>query len=498
MASFFARETEGSRELFTGPHFFQVSTDFDVEEGLEVLEKKRGMKEFAEMDGLDGGEDQASSVLSPPEDSEPPVAPPPSKSPLSLASSDQDLRATKRAKLSHELPEKSRSRHPKAEKRDRRKRMQQRPARNLARQEQQGASGLSCKQVAARKGIKAATENAVSTSLDAGQVRAAETGWTGVRRPRENKKTHTLQEAIDAGLQLFEWDGRSTHLLVTKKGVCLAVLAGTVSDDLKLQEELREAERQLNEAGSSIQFTRKEQNNDRGTSPAVARGVSHGGGQTEPKILSHSKKTKDALDQLVELPLFRRLSGQANHFLRFYAPRAYDFQAKGLEALVNHDARLKLNFKATAFAACTWNFGPQFVSFPHLDANNSAYTWCAITPMGDFDPKHGGHLILWDLGLVIQFPPGATVLIPSALLVHSNTCVREGETRHSFIQYSAGALFRWVSNGFQTKAKWEAQATEEMKCKRQEEDKERVKKGFEMFSTVQEIRERYKSMVGNS
>ena len=58
----------------------------------------------------------------------------------------------------------------------------------------------------------------------------------------------------------------------------------------------------------------------------------------------------------------------------------------------------------------TFNFGPSTVSFIHTDPGNLPYGWCPITSLGPFDPKCGGHLILWDLQLVIKFPPGGAVL----------------------------------------------------------------------------------------
>jgi len=50
---------------------------------------------------------------------------------------------------------------------------------------------------------------------------------------------------------------------------------------------------------------------------------------------------------------------------------------------------------------------------------------------------------------VIEFPPGSTILLASGVIAHSNASVMQGETRYSVVQYSAGALFRWVENGFQ-------------------------------------------------
>ncbi|KAF9010891.1 hypothetical protein BDZ89DRAFT_964339, partial [Hymenopellis radicata] len=66
---------------------------------------------------------------------------------------------------------------------------------------------------------------------------------------------------------------------------------------------------------------------------------------------------------------------------------------------------------------------------------NLAWAWCAVPALGDFDPVFGGHLILWDLSLVIRFPPGATILLPSALLTHSNVAVREGEEHDSVVHF---------------------------------------------------------------
>ena len=75
---------------------------------------------------------------------------------------------------------------------------------------------------------------------------------------------------------------------------------------------------------------------------------------------------------------------------------------------------------------------------------------CSITAGGSFDPTEGGHIYLVELKLVIEFPPGSTILIPSAVIRHGNVPIQQGETRTSFTQYAAGGLFRWVDYGFKT------------------------------------------------
>jgi hypothetical protein len=70
-------------------------------------------------------------------------------------------------------------------------------------------------------------------------------------------------------------------------------------------------------------------------------------------------------------------------------------------------------------------------------------------------------LVLWDCKLLVEFPPGSTILILSAVLAHSNTKVAAHETRFSFTQYAAGGLFRWVDHAFQTLDSYRASLTKE-------------------------------------
>ena len=59
-------------------------------------------------------------------------------------------------------------------------------------------------------------------------------------------------------------------------------------------------------------------------------------------------------------------------------------------------------------------------------------------------------MILEELKLVIEFPPGSTIFIPSASFTHGNIPIASGESRVSITQYAAGSIFQWVENGFRT------------------------------------------------
>lgn len=114
---------------------------------------------------------------------------------------------------------------------------------------------------------------------------------------------------------------------------------------------------------------------------------------------------------------------------------------------------------------------------------------CAITALGNFDHTLGGHLILWDLKLVIEFPAGATILLPSATLRHSNIAVQDGETRYSFSQYAAGGLFRWVDQGMQcTKAFWASLSDDEWEAEMAKSEA-RWREGVKLFSKLTSLQQ---------
>lgn len=90
-------------------------------------------------------------------------------------------------------------------------------------------------------------------------------------------------------------------------------------------------------------------------------------------------------------------------------------------------------------------------------------------------------MVLWDLRLVIEFPPGSTVLLPSAIIAHSNTPITQGETRYSFAQYTAGGLFRWVENNFMLTEDYYASLSEAQLKEEQEKGSKRWEFGLSLF-----------------
>ena len=140
-----------------------------------------------------------------------------------------------------------------------------------------------------------------------------------------------------------------------------------------------------------------------------------------------------------------------------YAKTLVTFCQKALDAVEARHPSLARPFRDSPFGSLTFNFGPDVRTFPHKDFKNLSWGWCSITSLGSYDHTRGGHLVLWDLGIAVEFPPNSTIFIPSAIVEHSNAEIREGEVRGSVTQYNSAGLFRWCAYGFRLKSAAERQ-----------------------------------------
>ncbi|KAK0461668.1 uncharacterized protein EV420DRAFT_1266019, partial [Desarmillaria tabescens] len=188
----------------------------------------------------------------------------------------------------------------------------------------------------------------------------------------------------------------------------------------------------------------------RGNYTQLSIGISYGGGQKRPGNLRNRPANVHALDQLRTNPWVQRLVGFIDRAYETAFPNLRKEYEKILNNLIQNDSRLRRNWVNSSFAAATFNLGPSTSTFRHRDYLNYVLGMCPVYAGGNFDSKQGGHLILWDLKLVIQFPAGSTIIFPSALLEHSNVPIQPGELRFSFTQFTAAGLFRWVYNGFKS------------------------------------------------
>ncbi|KAK7042897.1 hypothetical protein VNI00_008632 [Paramarasmius palmivorus] len=226
-------------------------------------------------------------------------------------------------------------------------------------------------------------------------------------------------------------------------------------------------------------------------------GVSFAGGKTKPgNIAVRGIKNRAALRAFSESRYLGRVLG---HTGRLYCTFANKLARESRRVFGELKAKFpEINFPSHPSAGgncwaarCLNSAGKSKLARVstkrHADYGNWAPNWCCVTAVGKFDPDKGGHLVFWNVGLVVRFPPGCSILFPSALITHSNIPIQEGETRYSIAQYSPGGLFRWVYNGHMTDEDFLSSADEEALRKRSEDKSRRWKEGLGLFTKWQEL-----------
>ncbi|THU97569.1 hypothetical protein K435DRAFT_580725, partial [Dendrothele bispora CBS 962.96] len=119
--------------------------------------------------------------------------------------------------------------------------------------------------------------------------------------------------------------------------------------------------------------------------------------------IKHGDQDEAALNRLQNERSFIQIAGHMSAAFAHWSPKLYEYYAETMKKLKDNDPSLSFNFQNSVFACATYNLGPQTVSLKHLDYLNYIAGWCGVTALGRFDHTKGGHLVLWDLKLVIEF-----------------------------------------------------------------------------------------------
>ncbi|VDC00234.1 unnamed protein product [Peniophora sp. CBMAI 1063] len=129
-------------------------------------------------------------------------------------------------------------------------------------------------------------------------------------------------------------------------------------------------------------------------------------------------------------------------------PLAYYHLRRTMKKLAARDPTIAPPFPGSVYPTACANLGPHMCCHWHHDVNNYPGAPCWILALGNYNSKLGGHLVLPQLRMYIEFPAGASILLSSAGIKHGNTSLQPGEKRYSFTQYCPGGLLRYVAYGF--------------------------------------------------
>ncbi|KAL7278561.1 hypothetical protein ACG7TL_007560 [Trametes sanguinea] len=284
-------------------------------------------------------------------------------------------------------------------------------AHRRARRAQEAVSAAEALQAAKMISVRRAkAAMAVSTSFSLGgaglggpaKPLVAATAYVGRRYEQRASDRSPVTKAwlLSQGFHHVPWDGRAPHLILDCQERVIGVLVGAPRDETWpcVMSELCAA---LEVARSSLPAQGTAGEHRRGRFAAIACGISYGGGQTEPRNRSHPQSHQDVAATLLANRAVQRVAGFASSALQVYAPRIHSYYAETMDALLRHHSNLRRNFVNSVFASATFNLGPQTVAYTHTDHLNLPAGLCAITALGSFNADAGGHLVLWDLKLVV-------------------------------------------------------------------------------------------------
>ncbi|KAJ7079048.1 hypothetical protein C8R43DRAFT_910225, partial [Mycena crocata] len=153
--------------------------------------------------------------------------------------------------------------------------------------------------------------------------------------------------------------------------------------------------------------------------------------------------------QLMATMAMRRLAGFGNSLLENYCSAAFHVLQQQKQQILEHNPDAQFPSDASVFPAATIQFGgPQAQTWTGgIPDRYETLSWSALAALGKYNSFHGGHIVLWNLGLVVSFPTGSTILLPPALVRYSFVKVRAGEYRYSILQWVGSGIARWIRNG---------------------------------------------------
>ncbi|KAK7051168.1 hypothetical protein VNI00_004668 [Paramarasmius palmivorus] len=300
-------------------------------------------------------------------------------------------------------------------------------------------------------------------------------------------------------LKRFNWDGKTTTLLVDRKDRIWTVLGAGI-EDKSWGGVVDQATNDIAKFHQTAGLTTKDFANRRfnGRYSTVHKGPSFGGGQKRPANMAIRWKTmRKAMDELQKNADIQRILGHTGTLYKTYGYKLAIESSDCIRSLTSQFPDMEPpkypNPDGPYWAAFTMNSAnvgplePQVVTAVHMDFGNYAQSWCAVTVFGKFDPDVGGHLVFWNLGIAIRFPPGTTILFPLALITHSNLPTQPGETQYSIVQYTAGGLFRWISNGGMSDKEFLSTLTAEQLVQQDQMRKDRARSGLRKYTRLFEL-----------
>ncbi|KAJ7694249.1 hypothetical protein B0H17DRAFT_1199496 [Mycena rosella] len=291
---------------------------------------------------------------------------------------------------------------------------------------------------------------------------------------RDYELTEVVGPEAQFHLRLVPWGGGCLRPVVAADSSLVLVLGGCSHQGDWLKEVAQPATLQCDVALQSLRQSSAEV--ETGSPPTLAGGV--GESFNEPALARPEHGV--VLNALVFFQLFyslamRRLIGYGNCSCGSVSFSALEAEKK---VFLEHKPRALYPSESSVFSAATFKFGG-----PHrcktlgsgIPDRFQAGKWSVLTALGKYASLHGGHVIFWDLGLVVCFPSSSSILIPTGIV------------RYSFVKWARSGITRWFTNGCREDVEFAVKATKKEYVAWEERRKQQHAEAIEEFPIESEL-----------
>ncbi|KAJ7431197.1 hypothetical protein B0H11DRAFT_2262220 [Mycena galericulata] len=250
------------------------------------------------------------------------------------------------------------------------------------------------------------------------------------------------------GFQRVTWDDPRLFVDLDDRVACLFV--GPPTQRTEWEASIRSASQIMRVA--SLQLDRARLATD-----AIRSGVTYDRTLQRPRNVermeNHNLQNMVVLAGLRYSPSIQAITSYQNAVLKQAAPRLWNDARRVIDAVVSNDQTLNLPMKLanegphqpTAFSELEYRFSVP--ELPRTEPNDHPPAFRAITSVGNY-LYHEGKLILWQLRIVLDFPPGSTFIFPAGVVRYSFTQVEKPGWQMIITQSCSAGLHGFVANGF--------------------------------------------------
>ncbi|KAG6915875.1 hypothetical protein DXG01_009452 [Tephrocybe rancida] len=167
----------------------------------------------------------------------------------------------------------------------------------------------------------------------------------------------------------------------------------------------------------------------------LSAGFSARPGHNGPIKITTTDLKQQLVDELLKDVNISRVASFQSMKLNRFSPKMWDKYEYTTARMNSTRWNAPINFQGSTYPAVRFNVGPQTSTVqPYMDCQQECRGLSAMTPIGNYNYKLGGHIVFYELKLIVEVVPGTTLFVPTGLLSYGTMDIQESEERMTITQ----------------------------------------------------------------